>query len=36
MRATGLKMPEDKDREDYTIYSGEWAMGRAQRGDASL
>ena len=34
MRATGLASPVDKDRQDYTIYSGDWAMGRIyeQRG----
>jgi hypothetical protein len=34
MRATGLASPVDKDRQDFTIYSGDWAMGRiyAQRG----
>jgi hypothetical protein len=33
-RATGLTSPVDKDRQDFTIYSGEWAMGRIyeQRG----
>jgi hypothetical protein len=28
MRPTGLASPIDKDRQDYTIFSGEWAMGR--------
>jgi hypothetical protein len=28
MRATGLASPVDKDRQDFTIYSGDWAMGR--------
>jgi hypothetical protein len=34
MRPTGLASPVDKDRQDYTIYSGDWAMGRIyeQRG----
>jgi hypothetical protein len=34
MRPTGLEPPVDKNREDSTIYSGEWAMGRIyqQRG----
>jgi hypothetical protein len=34
MRPTGLRSPVDIDRLDYTIYSGEWAMGRIyeQRG----
>ena len=34
MRPTGLKSPVDVHRQDYTIYSGEWAMGRIyeQRG----
>ena len=34
MRPTGLRSPADQDRADYTIYSGEWAMGRIyeQRG----
>jgi hypothetical protein len=26
MRPTGLASPVDQDREDYTIYSGDWAM----------
>jgi hypothetical protein len=26
MRPTGA--PVDKDRKDYTVYSGEWLMGR--------
>ena len=34
MRATELGSPVDQDRQDFTIYSGEWAMGRIyiQRG----
>jgi hypothetical protein len=28
MRATGLASPIDQDRAEYTIYSGEWAVGR--------
>ena len=34
MWATGLEPPVDQNREDFTIYSGEWPMGRiyAQRG----
>jgi hypothetical protein len=34
MRATGLASPVDKDRQDFTVHSGEWAMGRIyqQRG----
>ena len=28
MSPTGLSSPVDKDRADYTIFSGEWAMGR--------
>ena len=28
MRPTGLASPVDKDRQDFTIYSGDWAMGR--------
>ena len=34
MRPTGLKSPVDIHRQDYTIFSGEWAMGRIyeQRG----
>ena len=34
MRPTGLQSPVDKDCADYTIFSGEWAMGRIyeQRG----
>ena len=31
---TGLSSPVDKDRQDFTIYSGDWAMWRIyeQRG----
>ena len=34
LRPTGLGSGIDKDRQDFTIYSGEWAMGRIyeQRG----
>jgi hypothetical protein len=34
MRPTGLASPIDKDRSDYTVYSGQWAVGRIyeQRG----
>jgi hypothetical protein len=34
MRSTGLESPVDKDRQDFTIYSGDWVMGRTyeQRG----
>ena len=34
MRSTGLGSGIDKDRQDFTIYSGEWATGRIyqQRG----
>jgi hypothetical protein len=34
MRATGLASPVDEERQDFTIYSGDWATGRiyAQRG----
>jgi hypothetical protein len=28
MRPTGLASPINKDRQDYTIYSGAWAVGR--------
>ena len=28
MRATGLVSPIDKDRQDFTVYCGEWPMGR--------
>ena len=28
MRSTGLGAGIDKDRPDYTVYSGEWAVGR--------
>ena len=28
MRPTGLGFGIDKDRPDYTIYSGEWNVGR--------
>ena len=27
IRSTGLTSPVDKDRPDFTIYSGDWAMG---------
>jgi hypothetical protein len=35
MRPTGLGAGIDKDRQDFTIYSGEWAIGRIYetRGD---
>ena len=35
MRSTGLGAGIDKDRPDYTVYSGEWAVGRIYetRGD---
>jgi hypothetical protein len=34
MRPTGLSSPVDKDRQDFTVYCGEWAVGRIyeQRG----
>jgi hypothetical protein len=34
MRPTGLISPVDKDRQDFTVYCGEWAVGRIyeQRG----
>ena len=34
MRATGLAVPVDKDRQDFTIYWGAWPIGRIyeQRG----
>jgi hypothetical protein len=34
MRSTGLASPGDKDRQDFTVYCGDWAMGRIyqQRG----
>jgi ABC transporter substrate binding protein len=34
MRPTKLSSPVDKDRQDFTVYCGEWAMGRIyeQRG----
>jgi hypothetical protein len=34
MRPTGLASPGDKDRQDVTVYCGEWAVGRIyeQRG----
>ena len=37
MRPTGLASPIDKDRQDYTIYSGAWAVGRIyeERGERS-
>ena len=28
MRATGLGSGIDKDRPDYTVYTGEWEVGR--------
>jgi hypothetical protein len=28
MRPTGLSSPVHKDRQDFTIYSGAWAVGR--------
>ena len=28
MRPTGLESAIDKDRQDFTIFSGDWAMGR--------
>ena len=28
LRPTGLGAMTDKDRPDYTIYSGDWAVGR--------
>src|SRR5947208_13761413 len=28
MRPTGPSSPVDKDRKDYTVYSGGWPMGR--------
>jgi hypothetical protein len=28
MRPTGLGAGIDKDRQDYTVYSGGWAVGR--------
>ena len=36
IRPTGLSSPVDKGRQDFTIYSGDWAMGRIceQRGGA--
>ncbi len=36
MRATGLGSGIDKDRPDYTVYCGEWNVGRIYetRGDA--
>jgi hypothetical protein len=35
MRPTGLSSPIDNDRRDFTVYCGEWAMGRIyeQRGE---
>jgi hypothetical protein len=26
MRSTGLESPVDKNRQDFTIYSGDWVM----------
>jgi hypothetical protein len=31
MRPTGSLSPVDKDRKDYTVYSGGWAYGRHLR-----
>jgi hypothetical protein len=28
LRPTGLASPIDKDRGDFIVFSGEWAMGR--------
>jgi len=28
LRPTGLGLPADKDRSDYTLFSGEFAVGR--------
>jgi hypothetical protein len=28
LRPTGLVFPIDKDRKDYTVFSGKWEMGR--------
>lgn len=28
MRPTKLSSPVDNDRQDFTVYCGEWAMGR--------
>jgi hypothetical protein len=28
MRPTGVESPVDKNRRDFTIFSGKWAMGR--------
>ena len=28
MRPTKLSSPDDNDRQDFTVYCGEWAMGR--------
>ena len=28
MRPTALESPVDKDRQDFTVYCGRWAMGR--------
>jgi hypothetical protein len=34
MRPTGLASPVEKDRQDFTVYCGEWTVGRIyqQRG----
>ena len=34
IRPSGLASPGDKDRQDFTVYCGEWAVGRIyeQRG----
>jgi hypothetical protein len=38
MRPTALASPVDKDRQDFTVYCGKWAMGRIyqQRGGPTI
>jgi hypothetical protein len=36
MRPTGLASPVDKDRQDFTIYSGDWAMGASTSSAADV
>ena len=36
MRATGLTSPVDKDRQDFTVYCGKWAMGRIYEESAAV
>ena len=31
LRATGLGSGIDKDRQDYTVFTGEWEVGRTRK-----